>query len=122
MPGWLERAVGLVRRSRLLPAGLAFAIGFVCLSLTPSLLPRSPLAQGVVSGAAAASGYGVGVFLAWCWRGLRDRPREPWPDRARSVLLVGGVAALLTSLAAGVRWQVGRSGQAGCGRRRRTAE
>ena len=105
MPGWLERAVELARRSRLLPAGLAFAIGFACLSLTPSLLPRSPLAQGVVSGAAAASGYGVGVFLAWCWRGLRDRPREPWPDLARSVLLVGGVAALLTSLAAGVRWQ-----------------
>ena len=105
MPGWLERAVDLVRRSRLLPAGLAFAIGFACLSLTPSLLPRSPLAQGVVSGAAAASGYGVGVFVAWCWRGLRDRPREPWPDLARSVLLVGGVAALLTSLAAGVRWQ-----------------
>ena len=34
MPGWLERAVALVRRSRLLPAGLAFAIGFACLSLT----------------------------------------------------------------------------------------
>ena len=105
MPGWVERLLGPLRRARLLPAGLAFAIGFTCLSLTPSLLPRTPLAQGVVSGAAAASGYGFGLLVAWCWRGLRDRPRQPWPDLARSVLQVGGVAALLTSLAAAVRWQ-----------------
>ncbi|WP_374458029.1 alpha/beta hydrolase [Nocardioides sp.] len=94
-----------MRRTRLLPAGLAFAVVFVCLSLTPSLLPRPPLFQGVVSGVAAASGYGFGVFVAWCWRGLRDRPREPWPEAARWALLAGGLLACTTSLVLGVRWQ-----------------
>ena len=104
-PGWVDRAGGWVRRRHLLPAGVAFAVGFVCLSLTPSLLPRPPVFQGVVSGVAAASGYAFGVFLAWCWRGLRDRQREPWPAWARWALLVGGPAAILISLVLGVRWQ-----------------
>jgi len=104
-PGWVDRAGGWVRRCHLLPAGVAFAVGFVCLSLTPSLLPRPPVFQGVVSGVAGASGYAFGVFLAWCWRGLRDRQREPWPAWARWTLLVGGPAAILISLVLGVRWQ-----------------
>ena len=104
-PGWVDRAGGWVRRCHVLPAGVAFAVGFVCLSLTPSLLPRPPVFQGVVSGVAAASGYAFGVFLAWCWRGLRDRQREPWPAWARWALLVGGPAAILISLVLGVRWQ-----------------
>jgi uncharacterized membrane protein len=95
----------LARRTHLLPAGLAFAVGFACLSLTPSLLPRPPLFQGVVSGAAAASGYGFGVFVAWCWRGLRDRERQPWPRWAVLVLVIGSAVALLVSLVLGVRWQ-----------------
>lgn len=92
-------------RVRLLPAGAACAVVLACLSLTPSLLPRPPLFQGVVTGAAAASGYGLGVFVAWCWRGVRDRERRPWPARARWVLLVGGALALTASLVLGVRWQ-----------------
>jgi uncharacterized membrane protein len=103
--GWREQVLELARRTHLLPAGLAFAVGFACLSLTPSLLPRPPLFQGVVSGAAAASGYGFGVFVAWCWRGLRDRERQPWPRWAVLVLVIGSAVALLVSLVLGVRWQ-----------------
>lgn len=40
------------------------ALLFAWLSLTPSLLPRGPLFQGVVTGAAAAAGYGLGVLIA----------------------------------------------------------
>lgn len=50
------RVVELVRGARLLPAGLLGAVVLACLSLTPSLLPRPPLFQGVVSGVAAAVG------------------------------------------------------------------
>ena len=103
--GWREQVLELARRTHLLPAGLAFAVGFACLSLTPSLLPRPPLFQGVVSGAAAASGYGFGVFVAWCWRGLRDRERQPWPRWAVLALVIGSAVALLVSLVLGVRWQ-----------------
>src|SRR4029450_11869567 len=44
-------------------AGLVGAIALFCLSLTPSLLPRSWLAQGLISGFLAAVGYGPAVRL-----------------------------------------------------------
>src|SRR5690348_15020545 len=51
-------------RSRLDFTGLAMAIAFLCLSLTPSLLPRSALVQGIISGILATTGYLVGVIVA----------------------------------------------------------
>jgi uncharacterized membrane protein len=47
--------------------GLAVATLFFAASLTPSLLPRNFLVQGILSGFALAVGYGVGVFLVWLW-------------------------------------------------------
>ncbi|WP_336081965.1 alpha/beta hydrolase [Nocardia sp. SSK8] len=66
--------------------GLGFggAVGAVLLawlSLTPSLLPRGPLFQGLVSGAAAAVGYGLGVAVAALIGWLLHRP-PPGPPRA----------------------------------------
>ncbi len=61
------------------------AVLLVCASLTPSLLPREGVAQGVVSGISAAMGYGLGVLAAAVWRALADRgPRPPrrWAWRA----------------------------------------
>ena len=45
--------------------GTAVGLVFIWLSLTPSLLPRGPLFQGLVSGAAGGIGYGLGVFGVW---------------------------------------------------------
>ncbi|SFA98541.1 Uncharacterized membrane protein [Nocardioides alpinus] len=104
-PGWVDRVGELASRLRLRPAGVAWAVLFICLSLTPSLLPRPPVFQGVVSGVAAVCGYAFGLFLAWCWRGLRDREREPWPAWAVWSLLLGGTAVVLVSVVLGVRWQ-----------------
>ena len=42
--------------------GVAFGALFFCLSLTPSLLPRDWLFQGLIGGLNAAIGYGIGVF------------------------------------------------------------
>ena len=44
-------------------------LGTICFaaSLTPSLIPRDALLQGVLSGVAFAAGYGIGVFLRWVW-------------------------------------------------------
>lgn len=76
-----------------LVGGLVFA-----LSLTPSLLPREYLMQGLLSGLAFAVGYGVGALGAWLWKFLElPKPR----GRARtmliaasacSVAIVGGIA------------------------------
>ncbi|MHC5005097.1 MAG: alpha/beta-hydrolase N-terminal domain-containing protein [Planctomycetota bacterium] len=71
----------------LISAGVLFAI-----SLTPSLLPRVYVTQGLLSGIALAVGYGMGVVVTWLWRFLEiPEPR----GRAASVLAwlpAGGVA------------------------------
>ena len=50
--------------------GILFAALFFAASITPSLLPRVYLVQGVLSGLALALGYGVGVALLGCYRFL----------------------------------------------------
>ncbi|MFH2071534.1 MAG: alpha/beta-hydrolase family protein [Actinomycetota bacterium] len=47
--------------------GVTAALAFFSLSLEPSLLPRRPLFQGVVSGISVILGYGLGVFGHWIW-------------------------------------------------------
>ena len=79
--------------------GLIVAILFFAASLTPSLLPRPWMLQGVVSGVATAVGYGVGAGLAWLWRWL-----ELPETRARWLPLVVGGAALV--LAAVFLWRM----------------
>ncbi|MBJ3785018.1 alpha/beta-hydrolase family protein [Devosia sp. MSA67] len=45
------------------------------MSLTPSLLPRAYLVQGVVSGVSFAAGYAIGAVIQWIWEYLGLR----WP-------------------------------------------
>ncbi len=52
--------------------GIAFGALFFCLSLTPSLLPRDWLFQGLIGGVNAAIGYGIGVFGLEAVPPLRD--------------------------------------------------
>jgi len=47
--------------------GVLFGLLFLCGSLTPSLLPRVPQVQGVLSGVALAVGYGVGKAVYFSW-------------------------------------------------------
>lgn len=47
--------------------GLVLGALFFSASLTPTLLPRNFLTQGVLSGSALAAGYGIGVFGGWLW-------------------------------------------------------
>lgn len=47
--------------------GLFVGLLFLCASLTPSLLPRMPMVQGVLGGVAFAVGYGTGRLLLFIW-------------------------------------------------------
>jgi uncharacterized membrane protein len=47
--------------------GLLVGALFFAASLTPTLLPRTFLTQGLVSGFSFVAGYGIGVFGAWLW-------------------------------------------------------
>lgn len=57
--------------------GLVLGTLFFVASLTPTLIPRTYLTQGVLSGACFAAGYGIGVALRWLWAYMElPEPRE----------------------------------------------
>ncbi|TMS46541.1 alpha/beta-hydrolase family protein [Mycobacterium sp. DBP42] len=68
--------------------GTAVGLVFIWFSLTPSLLPRGPLFQGLVSGGAGAIGYGLGVFGVWLVRYMRSAETSPKAPRWAWVTLV----------------------------------
>ena len=57
--------------------GLVVATVFFAWSVTPSLLPRDWLFQGLISGLNGVIGYGVGCVFEWAYRRWA-RPRLPW--------------------------------------------
>lgn len=86
--------------------GTAVGLVFLFLSLTPSLLPRGPLFQGLVSGGAGAIGYGIGVFCVWLVRFMRSKDTSPAAPRwAWPVLLVVGVIGLILMIFSFHHWQ-----------------
>jgi len=57
--------------------GLLVGTFFFALSMTPTLLPRQAVMQGLVSGFSLAAGYGVGVLGQWLWFYFElPRPRK----------------------------------------------
>jgi uncharacterized membrane protein len=83
-------------RAGLLSAGL-----FVSFSLLPSLLPRTAVMQGIVSGITVALGYGVGTLVRWAGAYLGV---PAFRGRVRRVLTVGWAIVLTVVLA----WSVWR--------------
>lgn len=78
--------------------GLALGTLLFAAALTPSLVPRTYVMQGILCGVAFGSGYGLGVFWRWIWHYL-ELP-EPH-DRLRSrVNLVVGLICLAVAIAA----------------------
>jgi uncharacterized membrane protein len=61
--------------------GTTVGLIFIWFSLTPSLLPRGPLFQALVSGFSGAIGYGLGVFSVWLVRYMREKKSSPPPPR-----------------------------------------
>ena len=79
-PDWWQR--------RYTFTGTAVGMVFLWLSLTPSLLPRGPLFQGLVSGVAGAIGYGLGVFGVWLVRFMQSKRSSPKAPRWAWMTLV----------------------------------
>jgi uncharacterized membrane protein len=86
--------------------GTAAGMLLLWLSLTPSLLPRGPLFQGIVSGAAGAIGYGLGVFAVWLIRFMQSRADTPGPPRwAWPILVAIGALGLVLGIVYFRYWQ-----------------
>ena len=81
--------------------GLLVGTLFFALSLTPSLIPREGVTQGIISGVALAVGYGVGVFLTWLWQFL-GLPSLGDRFRIRLRWVIGAICAVL---ALGFLWR-----------------
>ena len=86
--------------------GTAAGMLLLWLSLTPSLLPRGPLFQGIVSGAAGAIGYGLGVLAVWLIRFMKSRADSPAPPRwAWPILVAVGALGLVLGIVYFRYWQ-----------------
>lgn len=86
--------------------GTATGLVFVWFSLTPSLLPRGPLFQGLVSGGAGAAGYAIGVFAVWLTRYMLSRDTTPpAPKWAWVALVVVGVVGQVLMIVYFHVWQ-----------------
>lgn len=62
---------------RLSTGGWLLGLLFFALALTPSLIPRHFITQGILCGCAFAAGYGIGVFLEWLWDYLELKWSSP---------------------------------------------
>lgn len=80
--------------------GTTVGLIFIWFSMTPSLLPRGALFQGLVSGISGAIGYGLGVFSVWLVRYMRSKESSPPPPRwAWKVLMpIGAVGMVLMAI------------------------
>lgn len=93
--GSWERMVAILGGALSIPGGW-LGVLFFAASLTPSLIPRTPLAQGALSGACMAVGYGLGVGLCLLWRFLGLPASPPW---LRWSWWVVSITALVAALA-----------------------
>jgi uncharacterized membrane protein len=80
--------------------GTAVGLIFIWFSLTPSLLPRGPLFQGLVSGCSGAIGYGLGVFCVWLVRYMREKHSTPSAPRLAwlALIAIGAVGMVLMAI------------------------
>lgn len=91
--------------------GVAFGALFFCVSLTPSLLPRDWLFQGIIGGVNAAIGYAIGVVIGKAFHRIVFHRRTWWPPPKRvlnwskvATVVLAGAAALLMLIPAAA-WQ-----------------
>jgi uncharacterized membrane protein len=88
--------------------GLMLGTLFFAASMTPSLVPRHPVVQGVLSGLCLGAGYGIGVAFRELWLLLKlpvPEERTLRMGQTVAILLCAGVAAVALWKAS--EWQNG---------------
>lgn len=86
--------------------GILLGTLFFVASLTPSLLPRTFLMQGVVSGCSLAAGYGIGIFGSWLWSYMElMQPNGRVLRVAQTTAATGCAIVTIVSLGHAPGWQ-----------------
>lgn len=86
-------------------SGLAVGLLFWCEALTPTLIPRSWVVQGVTSGVCLAIGYGIGTLIGHWVQLLLDRwNRSPGRLILRSGWIAFGVVCVIAIPIGAVVW------------------
>lgn len=88
--------------------GIFMAVTSFGWALTPSLLPRPWIFEGIIAGLGAALGYGLGCLLSWL---IRLTPLREFSARFKTwawrVLAIWAVVLVVANLLLGTYWQNG---------------
>src|SRR5215469_6709935 len=86
--------------------GIVLGASFFADSLTPTLVPRNGLTQGVLAGTCFAIGYAIGIFMRWLWHYL-ELPKTAARIRAttNAMLLIASFVVVATFLWRAAVWQ-----------------
>lgn len=98
----------LLRRQWQSLSGIGLALGtlFFAASLTPTLVPRSPLTQGALAGACLAVGYGTGVLWRLLWRFMElPEPHDRLRQIANRLVAAASAAIAILFLWQAAGWQ-----------------
>lgn len=99
------KAFSHFRRS-LSGVGIALGTLFFAAALTPSLIPRTYVMQGILGGVAFGAGYGIGVLWRWLWHYLElPEPRNRLRSRANLVVGLVCLAVAVVALYFAAGWQ-----------------
>jgi uncharacterized membrane protein len=86
--------------------GLVLGALLFAASLTPTLVPRSYLTQGVLAGACFAIGYGAGVLWRWLWHYLElPEPSLRIRSITNALVAVACVIVVIVYLWRAMEWQ-----------------
>jgi uncharacterized membrane protein len=104
----VAHSAGIVRRQLQSLSGIGIFLGalFFAASLTPTLVPRNYLTQGVLAGACFAIGYAAGVVWRWSWHYL-ELPEPPTRIRlaTNAVVAIVCLFVVITFLWRAAEWQ-----------------
>jgi len=103
-----RRVVGVSTRPLISGWGVLLGSLLLAASLTPSLVPRAPLMQGLIGGTVFAIGYGIAVaaLALWRWMELPEPERRytvPWAVAAA----LAGAGVVAYGLSRTDEWQNG---------------
>nr|WP_315528917.1 alpha/beta-hydrolase family protein [uncultured Achromobacter sp.] len=86
--------------------GLLLGTLFFAASLTPTLVPRTYLTQGVLAGTCLAAGYGLGVLWHWLWAYLElPEPKARAARLTNALITVLCLSVLVLFLWRAADWQ-----------------